>query len=702
MFTKQNVFTNAAAQILKYFTLVVSGVGLFLFLLYPIKPKFLPVEAVKASKNLGSKFIYKVEYTNTGVAYAWTRPNMRFIVTNLNRNTQLNVTLYLDLSRSQREAPATITVEMLRDSANGNLPTSGIVLATFQADPTKSGFQPYTFSVPPDTNGKKQLTFWLVSNPTRIAGSSGKVGVKLSGLKIVMPSDRFTNLIWPQPYLLAILLLIVALVLWSGFANFSWIEIFLLMLPFVLTVAAAETFLLRWSWLLLLAALILIGLIVTHQYYFKRLLESLEFDQPIESGDNPSSSILALTNKNIRILLVVSLLAGLVVGLFVIATPDFVFDTRLFLEWMAKIHQYGPFDIYKHIPNLDYPPFIVYVFWLYSWILAPFGLASNVMVFKLWLASCAVASNMLIWLLLRVKPLSYSALDLREKLAGLKRSQVLVVFSIALIFNPAVWGQVDALLILMLLIAFWAIYSPRPLLAGIILGLIFIFKPQAWLLLPLLAVLLLKKVGWKQGILVGLIGLSFSIGLSLLSFGNPQSVTNFLMQPSLAGNASGDAPFGSLYAFNVLWLFGFGSRPATDLVTWLGFGLIGLIEIIVLARTIWGRANQKEVALGAALVMLVFFLVAIKMRERYLYYPLPLLIWACMYNRKILKPYLILNVCCLINTLGGYLFNVATPLPQDFFYWPSLIQPNLLSWLTVLTTVYLLFLYLNRSELKNS
>ena len=180
------------------------------------------------------------------------------------------------------------------------------------------------------------------------------------------------------------------------------------------------------------------------------------------------------------------------------------------MDWNSKTHLYGPFDIYKHIPTLDYPPLIVYILWVYGWVLAPFGLTNNLLAFRIFATLGALAVGWVIW---------HLALRKNLKVSNQPEYLPLIILSLgaAALFNPMVWGQVDSWVGLMLLIAFWLVYRQRFMLAGGWFSLLVLFKPQAWILLPLLAILLVKRVGWKKSLISGVIGAIVTLALGCAS-----------------------------------------------------------------------------------------------------------------------------------------------------------------------------------------
>jgi Gpi18-like mannosyltransferase len=655
-------------SILRNVLLLITSFGIFLFLIYPTQPKTLTVKQIHEHKLNGFKTLTTPVQAEDGSFYAWTLSQTKFFLTGVSRTTPLKVSLRANFDRplANAEAPAIITVsEIINDKRNILEP-----LTSLKADPSTPGLQTYTFEVPARLQADDVLGIELKTNTIKIPGYDQAVGVKLEQMQAEVVGPPYAYFLWPYPYLQAVLLLIVSLLCWSSRAKLSWVETTLLIVPFSLLTVTLLSFLLTWSWGLCGLGVISIVLALIWQRPWKISLKQLK----LLKTDRPHHQVWPI------------LLGGLAVSLYFLAAPSFSYDTNLFMDWNNKTHLYSPINIYKHVPNLDYPPLIVYILWVYGWILAPFGLTNNLLAFRIFVTLGALAVGLVIW-------------QLARKNLNLGNQQYLPLIMLSLgaanLFNPIVWGQVDSLVGLMLLIGFWLVYRQRFILAGVWFSLLVLFKPQAWILLPLLGILLVKLVGWKKSFMAGAVGIVTTLVLAVPAFGgNIDAFIKFWLQPSLAGTAQAEAATGTLDAFNLHWLLGFSDKPADDLATWVSFGLIAIIYLVVAIRVIWKDASEKEVSLGGALLMGVFFLLSIKMRERYLYYTLPLLAWACLYNRRLIKPYLVLSITCLINMIYGYLKNRPYPTPTAFYNWTNMILPKFFSWLTLLTLLYIAWLYL--------
>jgi hypothetical protein len=144
---------------------------------------------------------------------------------------------------------------------------------------------------------------------------------------------------------------------------------------------------------------------------------------------------------------------------------------------------------------------------------------------------------------------------------------------------------------------------------------------------PLLALVLLKKAGWRQTLRAVSLSVGFYLLLALPGFGfRLDKVAGYFFQEQLAGSLSADY----IIAYNFPNLFDYETNP----VLWIALVGLGIIALtyLALAFYVWkGRAEPGQIALGATLAVGVFFTFAPKMHERYLYYALPFLALAAAY-----------------------------------------------------------------------
>jgi len=233
---------------------------------------------------------------------------------------------------------------------------------------------------------------------------------------------------------------------------------------------------------------------------------------------------------------------------------------------------------------------------------------------------------------------------------GRRRSLLVLsayAFNPATTFNSAVWGQVDSLLGLLLLLAAWAVARGRVALGFAILTVACLFKVQAVVVLPALALTAVFVVG-VRAVRGAFLGSSLAALVVLWPFfvaGRADAVL------ARAFEAVGRYPRLSLNAFNLWWLAGGGERAfaASDqhrignaLFTahTLGLVLLTLAAAAVLAR-LWhdlGRRAEDPIGpvlVGCSLLVLAFFLFPTQIHERYVVPAIILLAGAAVFRPRL-------------------------------------------------------------------
>jgi hypothetical protein len=444
-----------------------------------------------------------------------------------------------------------------------------------------------------------------------------------------------------------------------------------------------------------------------------------------------------------------------VIALFLLTNDNLKGDTVYYINWSHTIHEHGIWNAYAYDSSLNYLPLVTYLLWFYNWIVYPFGWQDSILAWRIFASALYMA---LLYVLYRITKLSaisrqpsaigpessalsthFSSFILHPSSFILHPSPywlVLVGFNVSLFYNPTLWGQSDIIAALPLAIAFYLIlrcqvsgiryqvsggsndpaeqstiynlqstipkvhpssFILHPLLAGLALGMVAISKPQAWFVLPLGILLLLKVAGWRRGLLGLTFGGIIALGLSVIAFGfDPNSFNRYWNQGQLAGEYRYDFP--AAYNFDYLIL---GLR--TEVPTWLsilGFGAVALVGILIAWRTLRGATNPASSMLGAALLNTTCFTFLIKMKERYLIYAMPLLGLGTHYDRKLIGPFLTLSWLQLIN-LSIIMFQSGRSrlqtLPENFYLWGNLLSQN---WLRqgvalgfILTLLYMVAYY---------
>lgn len=364
-------------------------------------------------------------------------------------------------------------------------------------------------------------------------------------------------------------------------------------------------------------------------------------------------------------LLPVLLLAGFAVRvLLAVSAKGYPYDTNTFLAWAQHMAAEGPGGFYSPGYFADYPPGYMLVLWCAGSLVRMLGVSihSRTALFLLTLAPvlCDLALAVFLYRL---------ALPRLSPRGGLLVF-CLVLFSPLLIFDCAVWKQVDSVLTLLLLLCFFAVSRGHWGAAGLLYAAALLVKPQALLLGPVFAACYLLPLLFgptakqrMQAVKNALTSLFFCLGLLAvfaLLFQGAQQPFFWLVQKYTT--TAGSYPYATINAFNLFALLG-GNWAKQDavpfLLSWKQWGQLGILAVT--AVTGWFavrsyRRSREEFSpflLGAFYCCGIFTL-AHNMHERYLF-PAVLLLFAAfatLRDRRLLA----LAVCFSFSALA----NIAT------------------------------------------
>ncbi|HEX2915690.1 MAG TPA: glycosyltransferase 87 family protein [Chloroflexia bacterium] len=663
--------------------------------------------------------LYQPEIAPDQRGYAWTRPDAIFYFPDVPRYAPLQLKLELNFER-----PPGIPVPVIEvgENQNGNfkLLTTLTPQAAEAHTPAESKWHTFTLTIPPDLELNKGLEVQLKINGFKVAGDNRELGVVLGRYSVGMTIGAYLKgLVWPQPFLPAFLLLIVGILLWAARTTLDW-------LPVSIMIAAVSTipglylgaFLPHSWWLCLLAIVVILS---SQWWRFNSLVPAM----------NRAGVVPAL------------IVTSIAFTAFFFSNPDGNPDIYVSLNWLRDSQSFGLWNFYHYSPQFQYPPLIVYVFWLYGQLLKLLGFNPDVMALRFLFSLCVpLCLGLALWLQGRL------ALERRSEADSFKLAErkgqmpelstpVWLVFNTGMVFNAAVWGQTEPFLLAFLLGAFAFIYAGKLLPAGVILGLSFIFKPQAWFFIPVLGLVIIQRYGWRRAIGPALLGLVVAVSLALPVFGfNPASLELFFNQSRLAGSLEE----GVYNAFNLFYLLGYSDAAPPGWLVALSFSGLALVYLLI-TWTSFNRAplfNNKEYparkkaaleinstnretgvavltseeltgsskrgfdysdycfALG--LLGVAFFLIFVKIHERYLEYSLVWLVLAAQKYRRLYLPLAGLSLVSLLNMEIAFKATARRLVPDTFENWAGLLQLHVLQPFLALLTLgifgYLLWLYL--------
>ena len=342
-------------------------------------------------------------------------------------------------------------------------------------------------------------------------------------------------------------------------------------------------------------------------------------------------------------------------------TPGYPYDTSTFSSWATLLAERGGANFYTGGFFADYPPGYLYFLWGIGLLIRALGLAPlSPGALALLCAPAILCDLALAALLYRV------ALPRGERFALLLAAAV--ALNPALLFDCAVWKQVDSVLALALVAAFLLTDAHRYLAAAVCYGLALAIKPQALIFGPVFALAFLLPVlredGRAQWIAVGRLfaGGGISVGVvALLSLPFTGSQIPVLWLLPQYFNTVTSYPYASVNAFNWMAFWGGNWQSETAgflFLSWKGWGILSILLLTgaLVFFALRDRARRLSLPLLAAWYGCGVFLFAHRMHERYLLPALVLLLTAraLTKDRRLDPAALLLTLSLLLNMVVVY------------------------------------------------
>ncbi|MFA4986998.1 MAG: glycosyltransferase family 39 protein [Candidatus Brocadiia bacterium] len=375
--------------------------------------------------------------------------------------------------------------------------------------------------------------------------------------------------------------------------------------------------------------------------------------------------------------------------------PGYVYDFDYFFRPWARDLQLVPFDQFYHqqTVQVDYPPLYLYVLYVVGWVGKLLGVN-----FGTPLVYDDVATGLGARFLLKT-PALFADLGLGVLTYFIARrwfpkfnpllAAALVVFNPVLLYDGAVWGQVDSIVALFAVAVAVLLASDRLVWASLVYTLSITFKPQMIFMMPVIAAVLLLSLldrrKWLQMALIPpVVVVSFTMAVApFAGTWNPwlcgKWFTNLLAEmegkyQSLSMNmwnfwkALGDALQPDVPKDTASIISGLPAGADAHMPSFhtVGLILIALLSVFVFLM-ILKRRDFGTIFLGSAVMFLGVSLLGTRMHERY---PLPAVIllgFAALSFAPMWFPFAMTSLLNLVNmhaVLTGFLFLVFKPLAE--------------------------------------
>ncbi len=319
-------------------------------------------------------------------------------------------------------------------------------------------------------------------------------------------------------------------------------------------------------------------------------------------------------------------------------TQGYANDLATFASWFNTAAENGPRVFYSIVSWCDYPPLNVYFFWGFGSLaraLSLSGTSAMTYVIKLLPNIFDTATAFLIFVFVR-RRLSFESAFL---------ATALYAFNPAVVFNAAVWGQLDAIYTFFLLLSLMLALASKPELSAVIFSLGILTKPQSVALLPLIAFMIFKKNGWRRLLTSFLAGASaLFVVIIPFQWSNPITFLSDIYFGAYSGYQ-----FTSVNAFN-MWALGGLWVPDGNLfiLGWALFGAFTAFTLYVLHKR-FNVSGEMLVLFSAFMLLFGFFMLPTRIHERYLFPALSILALMLMFLKKTRLLYGVLTATCFVN-----------------------------------------------------
>jgi dolichyl-phosphate-mannose--protein O-mannosyl transferase/Gpi18-like mannosyltransferase len=320
----------------------------------------------------------------------------------------------------------------------------------------------------------------------------------------------------------------------------------------------------------------------------------------------------------------------------------FSVDIGTYEAWALKIATQGPARAYQEGYFLDYPPGYLYALWAA-------GAFANAVGAGLGETLKAIVEMPP---LIGDLALSVAVYLFVRRTASARSAWIalaLVALNPAFLFDSVVWGQTDSPLALALFLSIAMLIDGEFEVAWALAALAVLIKPQAFSLLPPIAVWTLLRMPpsrWWRGALA--FAAIIVIGAAPFQIGHP-----WIWFPQLYFSGAAYYSETSVNAFNLMALIG-GLRVHDSLtlsgVSYYAIGMSMLVPLyLFVAWILWRRADRRNLLFASFLAIFGFFMLAPRMHERYFYAAVVFALPLAFEEPVMLGVFILLTLTCLFN-----------------------------------------------------
>jgi Gpi18-like mannosyltransferase len=279
-----------------------------------------------------------------------------------------------------------------------------------------------------------------------------------------------------------------------------------------------------------------------------------------------------------------------------------------------------------------------------------------------------------------------------RKEVGINRAfglSLLYALNPAVMVNSTIWGQIDSVLALLVILFLICIVRKRMEWAMVLFAVAVLVKPQALIFSPIIIFALARTGSWKIAALSLLYGLAAFVFM-ILPFSLHQEIfwITDLYQKTISSY-----PYASLNAFNLFALTGGNWADASSNILLFSYSTLGWISVfaIVVSSAIFLLKSKDKPYVAFFMGMYIIsavFILCTHMHERYFFPVLILAIMSFIYirDRRLIYLYFGFSVTCFVNvsyTLAFALKDIYQ-IPKDDLLLRCISLANVLLFIYVL------------------
>lgn len=324
-------------------------------------------------------------------------------------------------------------------------------------------------------------------------------------------------------------------------------------------------------------------------------------------------------------------------------------DIQCFMAWADRMTQTGCTGFYSDTVFTDYPPGYMYVLWLLGMIRKLFSMEGVTFASLLLIKLPAIVCNTLTAIFIYKWSVK----------RGEKFAVIVTMFYFlnpAILLNSAVWGQVDSIFTLCVVLVCYLLSQKKYPLAYFVFALGILIKPQTLVFTPVVLFGVFKSV-FKDGKFdlrafsrqsLWALAAVLSLLAGMAPFGIITVITQYI-------NTMASYPYASVNAYNLWNALGMNWVLQDETIfgiTYSKLGSIAIFLIVIIGAYIWYKIKDKKESyfVSAAVIIGGMFLFSVRMHERYLYPILALLLLSYLFSKK--KEY---AVSYLIFSIGHFI-----------------------------------------------